>query len=274
MRDAGTIPGTPLHPTLAPRRKLAPLPRSPSLRRVGVQADGCQRAMWGATWSNQRLGAGGAPVPIAHPLAVPRLGAELSPCPGLHRASPAKPAEPPALRWLCPGLHLPPQLICEHAGCCTQPPVLKQREPDPKNGTIDPKAARASSVAGRAAGSASHQDAPASDPTAGAGTPGNRLPTAWCSSYGAPWGETPPSPAPRASPGFSPLEKLGRFISQQWSGAGAGAAGAGGCRCVPQDSPASAVPVHTSHESLGIINAAIGAEHISAAGEAGKVCTQ
>lgn len=36
-------------------------------------------------------------------------------------------------------------------------------------------------MAGRAAGSASHQDAPASDPTAGTGTPGDRLPTARCS---------------------------------------------------------------------------------------------
>lgn len=43
---------------------------------------------------------------------------------------------------------------------------------------------------------------------------------------------------------------------------------------MPQDSPVGAMPVHASHESLGITKMAIGAEHFSAAGGAGEACTQ
>lgn len=53
-----------------------------------------------------------------------------------------------------------------------------------------------------------------------------------------------------------------------------GAAGVGVRWCVPQDSPAWCQGNDTSQKSLGIINVAIGAEHISAAGGAGEVRTQ
>lgn len=199
------VPTASLVPRSTPRRKLAPLPQSPSLRRAGAQAEGCQRAMWGATRSNQTPGAGGAPVPTAHPLAVPRVGAKLSRCPGPHRASPAKPPQPLALPW-------PP----------SPPPKLKN---DPKNDGIDPNAARPSSAAGRAAGSAAHQDAPASDPTAGTGTPGDRLPTA------------------RSSPGRNPTEpglllafrpRRSRASSSASGGPDPVRGSAGACRGIPR----------------------------------------
>lgn len=133
MRDAGSILGTPRCSMLA----ASLVPRCASCSHCGEKQPHFPKAhRWGArggvsgcnVGSNLELRAKGAPVPVAHPLAVLHNDTELSPCPGLHRASPAKPLELPALH----GPLLPPRLTWERAGCYTPPPVLEQCEPDPK----------------------------------------------------------------------------------------------------------------------------------------------
>lgn len=123
MRDAGSIPGT----LCAHHGEKQP--PSPKARRV--QEEGVR---------GQRGVQPGAPVPIAHPLAVLYNGTKLSPCT-------EHPLQSPWSCQPCPGLLLPPNSPGSVLGAVHTPKCLSSVSQTPKqlNG---PGARRASSMGG------------------------------------------------------------------------------------------------------------------------------